>query len=60
MKSPHHFIIKPYNERRYDNVRKYGDVDFIIVNYQDNEACPESALDFILKAKEKAKEKAWM
>ena len=30
------------------------DVDFIIVNYTDNEACPESALNFILKAKEKA------
>ena len=30
------------------------DVDFIIVNYEDNEACPESALNFILKAKEKA------
>jgi len=31
------------------------DVDFLIVNYQDNEACPESALNFILKAKEKSK-----
>ena len=31
-----------------------NDVDFIIVNYTDNEACPESALNFILKAKEKA------
>jgi phage terminase large subunit len=31
------------------------DVDFLIVNYEDNEACPESALNFILKAKEKAK-----
>jgi phage terminase large subunit len=31
-----------------------NDVDFIIVNYLDNEACPESALNFILKAKEKA------
>lgn len=31
------------------------DVDFIIINYEDNEACPESALNFILKAKEKAK-----
>jgi phage terminase large subunit len=30
------------------------DVDFLIVNYLDNEACPESALNFILKAKEKA------
>lgn len=32
-----------------------SDVDFLIVNYLDNEACPESALNFILKAKEKAK-----
>lgn len=31
-----------------------NDVDFIIVNYTDNEAVPESALNFILKAKEKA------
>jgi phage terminase large subunit len=31
-----------------------NDVDFLIINYQDNEACPESALNFILKAKEKA------
>lgn len=31
------------------------DVDFITVTYKDNEACPESALNFILKAKEKAK-----
>ena len=35
------------------------DVDFIIVNYEDNEACPESALNFILKAKEKAKTSAF-
>lgn len=32
-----------------------SDVDFLIINYTDNEACPESALNFILKAKEKAK-----
>jgi phage terminase large subunit len=31
-----------------------SDVDFIIVNYLDNEACPESALNFINKAKQKA------
>lgn len=31
------------------------DVDFLLINYTDNEACPESALNFILKAKEKAK-----
>jgi phage terminase large subunit len=32
-----------------------SDVDFLKVNYLDNEACPESALNFILTAKEKAK-----
>ena len=31
-----------------------NDVDFLIINYLDNEACPESALNFIMKAKEKA------
>jgi phage terminase large subunit len=31
-----------------------SDVDFLIINYLDNEACPESALNFILKAKQKA------
>ena len=30
------------------------DTDFIILTYEDNEACPQSAIDFILKAKEKA------
>ncbi len=30
------------------------DVDFIILTYKDNEACPQSAIDFILKAKRKA------
>jgi phage terminase large subunit len=32
-----------------------SDVDFIILTYLDNEACPESAINFINKAKEKAK-----
>jgi phage terminase large subunit len=32
------------------------DVDFLTINYTDNEACPESALNFILKAKEKAEQ----
>ena len=32
-----------------------SDVDFIILTYKDNEACPESAINFINKAKEKAK-----
>jgi phage terminase large subunit len=30
-------------------------VDFIILNYKDNEAAPDSAVEFIEKAKEKAK-----
>ena len=29
MKSPYSFIVKPYNNRRYDNIKSYGDVDFI-------------------------------
>ena len=36
-----------------------SDVDFITINYTDNEACPESALNFILKAKEKAASSAF-
>jgi phage terminase large subunit len=35
------------------------DVDMLIINYLDNEACPESALNFILKAKEKSKTSAY-
>jgi len=31
-----------------------SDVDFLIINYLDNEACPESALNFIQKAKVKS------
>jgi phage terminase large subunit len=38
----------------HDELLNDEDVDFLIINYQDNEACPESALNFILKAKEKA------
>ena len=29
MKSPFSFIVSPINDRRYDNVKKIGDVDFI-------------------------------
>jgi hypothetical protein len=36
MKSPYNFIIKPYNDRRYDNIRKYGDVDFVISSSQED------------------------
>lgn len=30
MTSPNYFIIRPYNGVRYDNIRKFGDVEFII------------------------------
>ena len=39
----------------HEELQNDEDVDFIIINYLDNEACPQSAIDFILKAKEKAK-----
>ena len=29
MRSPFNFIVKPYNERRYDNIKKIGEVDFV-------------------------------
>jgi len=46
----------PVNEFWFHtDLQNDNDVDFIIVTYEDNEACPESALNFILKAKEKAK-----
>jgi phage terminase large subunit len=38
----------------HENLINDSDVDFIILTYLDNEACPESAINFILKAKEKA------
>lgn len=36
MYSPYYFIIKPIDDRRYDNIRKYGDVDFIISTSQED------------------------
>jgi hypothetical protein len=30
MKSPNFFIVKPLNGKRYDNVRQFGDTEFII------------------------------
>ena len=36
-----------------------SDVDFLTLTYLDNESCPESAINFILKAKEKAKTSAY-
>lgn len=45
----------PVNEFWFHTeLKNDSDVDFLIVNYLDNEACPESALNFILKAKQKA------
>lgn len=45
----------PVNEFWFHTeLKNDNDVDFLTVNYLDNEACPESALNFILKAKEKS------
>ena len=47
----------PVNEFWFhQELQNDSDVDFLIINYNDNEACPESALKFILKAKEKAEQ----
>lgn len=39
----------------HEQLQNDHDVEMIIINYQDNEACPQKAIDNILKAKEKAK-----
>lgn len=39
----------------HDQLQGDEDVDFLILTYKDNEACPQSAIDFILKAKDKSK-----
>ena len=36
MKSPYCFIIKPIDGRRYDNIRTYGDVEFVISASQED------------------------
>lgn len=36
MVSPFSFIVKPLNGKRYDNVRKYGDKEFIISSSQED------------------------
>jgi len=36
MKSPFYFIVKPVNGRRYDNIKKLGDVDFITSTSQED------------------------
>jgi phage terminase large subunit len=38
----------------HEHLMNDSDVDYLIINYLDNEACPESALNFINKAKEKS------
>jgi len=44
----------------HEEIQQDKDVDFLILTYKDNEACPESAIEFILKAKEKSKKsKYW-
>lgn len=40
----------------HEQLQNDKDVDMLVIDYRDNEACPESALNFILKAKDKAKE----
>jgi len=39
----------------HEELQGDNDVDFLIINYLDNEACPDSAKRLIEKAKEKAK-----
>ena len=38
----------------HTEIQNDSNVDFITINYLDNEACPQSAIDFILNAKVKA------
>ena len=39
----------------HEELKSDKDVGFLILTYKDNEACPDRAKDFILKAKQKAK-----
>tara|TARA_B100000780_G_scaffold80316_1_gene54662 strand:+ start:547 stop:1110 length:564 start_codon:yes stop_codon:yes gene_type:complete len=36
MQSPYSFLVKPVNDRRYDNVSKMGDVDFLISTSEED------------------------
>jgi len=36
MKSPFSFIVEPYNGRRYDNIKKIGDVNLIISSSKED------------------------
>jgi len=38
----------------HENLKDDANVDFLTINYTDNEACPEAAIEFILNAKAKA------
>lgn len=38
----------------HEELANDNDVDMLIIDYRDNEACPESAKNFILKAKDKS------
>jgi len=35
MQSPHYFIVSPINNRRYDNIKKIGEIDFITSTSED-------------------------
>lgn len=43
----------------HEHLQGDKDVDFLIINYLDNEACPQSAIDEIEKNREKAKTSAY-
>ena len=36
MKSPHYFIVRPFDGQRYDAKRKYGDIEFVISSSQED------------------------
>jgi hypothetical protein len=36
MQSPYSFIVQPYNGRRYDNIKQYGDVEFIVSSSEED------------------------
>jgi hypothetical protein len=36
MRSPFQFIVRPRDTKRYDNIRKYGDIDFIVSVSQED------------------------
>jgi|TARA_R110002012_G_scaffold298183_2_gene496475 hypothetical protein len=45
MKSPFNFIVKAYNERRYDNIKQIGDIDFVTsVSKEDHTASNRFAI----------------